>query len=397
MSDVAVRPFQIAIPDDVLSDLQARLDAYRPIRAGGTADWDSGVPPVFLDRLVHHWRTTYDWQPVERRLNGFSHFRAELDDVPIHFIHERGKGPKPLPLILTHGWPWTFDDFASLIAPLSDPGAYGADPADAFDVVVPSLPGFTFSTPLTRTDLNYWKTADLWVRLMVDGLGYDRFGAHGGDAGGLVTSELGHRHGANVVGIHTIGALPPFAFAMDRPWADLFGGALIGVDEADRGAALAYERRFSAHIGVQCLSPQTLAAALHDSPAGLASWLIEPRFRWADCDGDIERCFALDDLITVVMLYWVTGSLPSAVRFYSNGWRDRWTPSHTHHPMVEVPTGISWFLRDLPPRPPFDLVSDLYNVVFTNVHDRGGHFAPVEQPEALVDDIRATFRPLRNR
>lgn len=396
MSSVIVRPFSIEVSDEVLADLDTRLEAYRPITTGGTDEWDSGVPPAFLDRLVRHWRTAYDWRSVERRLNRRSHFRAEIDGAPIHFIHEQGKGPDPIPLVLTHGWPWTFDDYSSVIGPLSDPAAHGGDPADAFDVVVPSLPGFAFSTPMTRTDLNYWKTADLWVRLMVDGLGYERFGAHGCDSGALTAAQLGHRHADRVVGIHSVGGAPPLVFAVDRPWADVTGGILLGVDDAHRAEALAFERRFAAHIGAQSLSPQTLAAGLNDSPVGLAAWLIEPRFRWSDCDGDIERCFSLDDLITTVMLYWVTESFPSAVRFYSNGWRDRWTPAHNRLPMIEAPTGISWFRADRPLRQSrYEGVTTLFNVVLDNAHDRGGHFAPVESPQALVDDIRATFRPLR--
>lgn len=395
MSEVVVRPFSIEIPDEVLADLRGRLDRYRTMSPGGSDDWKFGVPPAFLDRLVEHWRTVYDWRSVEQRLNRVSNFQADIDGVSIHFVHERGRGPNPLPIVLSHGWPWTFDDFASVMGPLSDPASHGGDPADAFDVVVPSLPGFAFSTLSARTDLNYWKTADLWVRLMVDGLGYQRFGAHGCDTGALLTSQLGHKHADRVIGIHSAGAPPPLVFAVDRPWADVTGGAVVGVDDDLLEETLAFERRFAAHIGVQCLSPQTLAAGLHDSPAGLASWLIEPRYRWTDCEGSIERCFSLDELITTVMLYWTTGSFPSAVRFYSNGWRERWAPSHDRHPMIEVPTGISWFLADLPPRPPIETASRLFNVTYQNTHDRGGHFAPVEQPEALVEDIRATFRPLR--
>jgi microsomal epoxide hydrolase len=395
LGDIVIRPFDIAIADAMLADLHARLDVYRPINTGGTDDWESGVPPVFLDRLVQHWRRAYDWRSVERRLNQLPHFKAEIDGAPIHFVHQPGTGPNPLPLVLTHGWPWTFDDYSSVVGPLSDPAAHGGDPADAFDVVVPSLPGFAFSSPMTSTDLNYWKTADLWVRLMVDGLGYQRFGAHGCDTGALVTAQLGHRHADCVVGIHSVGAPPPLVFAVDRPWADVTGGALRGIADDDRAATLAFERRFAAHIGVQSLSPQTLAAALNDSPVGLASWLIEPRYRWTDCEGDIERVFSLDSLITTVMLYWATESFPSAVRFYSNGWRYRWTHSHERRPLVEAPTGISWFLADLPPRPSTNRAG-LFNVIYENTHERGGHFAPVEKPQALVEDIRATFRPLRD-
>ena len=393
---VKFEPFPISISDGVLADLRDRLERFRPASSGSPDDWSHGVPSGFLQRLVVHWLTAYDWRAEERRLNDLSHFRADVDGIGVHFVWERGKGPDPIPLVLTHGWPWTFDDYRSLIGPLTDPAAYGGDPADAFDVVVPSLPGFIFSTPLAKTDLNFWKTADVWVRLMTDGLGYERFAAHGCDMGGMLTAQLGHRHAERLIGIHSVGIMPPMAFSVERPWADVTGGMTAGVDGPERVAALAVERRYAAHIGVQCLSPQTLANAMHDSPAGLASWLIEPRYRWSDCAGDIESCFSLHDLITTVMLYWVTGSFPSAVRFYSNAWRDPWRPSHDRTPPIEAPTGLSWFRHELPSGARSgEWASALYNVVFTNTHERGGHFAPVEQPDAVVSDIRATFRALR--
>ncbi len=391
----APEPYVIDVPDAVLHDLRDRLDRYRAVTSGGTDDWSAGVPPAFLQRLVDHWRTGYDWRAEERRLSELPHFRAEIDGAPIHFVHQGGKGPDPLPLVLTHGWPWTFRDFLAVIGPLSDPASHGGDPADAFDVFVPSLPGFAFSAPLERTDLNFWKAADLWVRLMVDVLGYERFAAHGCDLGAILTSQLAHKYAERLVGIHTVMAIPPMVFSVERPWADVTGGNLGGLDDPTRAHVLAAERRYAAHIGVQCLSPQTLANALHDSPVGLASWLVEPRYRWSDCGGDIETCFSLDDLISTVMLYWVTGSFPTAVRFYSNAWRDQWQPSHDRHPMMEAPAGLTWFRPDLPPGAETGAAGALYNVVFTNTHDRGGHFAPVEQPEALVADIRATFRHLR--
>lgn len=212
--------------------------------------------------------------------------------------------------------------------------------------------------------------------------------------GALLTSQLAHKHAERLVGIHTVIAIPPMVFSVERPWADLMGRGLDELDARARAEALASERRFAAHIGVQCLSPRTLAHAFHDSPAGLASWLVEPRYRWSDCDGDIEACFSLDDLITTVMLYWVTGSFPAAVCFYSNAWRYQWQPSHDRQPMMEAPTGLTWFGPDLGSGAA-PAAAVLYNVVYTGTHEHGGHFAPVEQPAAVIADIRATFRDLR--
>ncbi len=385
--------FRIEVADAVLDDLRRRLDGYRGIERGIVSDWSHGVPTEFLDRLVDHWRTAYDWRAEEARLNTWNHYRSDIDGTTVHFVHEPGKGPDPLPLVLTHGWPWTFADYRALVGPLTDPAAYGGDSADAFDVVIPSLPGFGFSNP-ARPDLNFWKAADLWVRLMVDRLGYERFAAHGCDMGAMLTAQLAHAHAERLIGIHTVIAIPPMVFSVERPWADLMGRALEGLDGAARQDALAQERRYAAHIGVQCLSPLTLAHGLHDSPVGLAAWLVEPRYRWSDCHGDVESCFSLDDLITTVMLYWVTRSIPSAVGFYSNAWRDPWRPAHDRMPMMEAPTGISWFGADQQPAA-MQAAGVLYDLRYTGTHERGGHFAPVEQPAAVVDDIRATFRTIR--
>jgi pimeloyl-ACP methyl ester carboxylesterase len=388
-------PFRIAVADERLAEIRRRLEAFQDLDTIGTDDWDFGVPQRFLRRFVDYWLHEYDWRKVEDRLNALSHYRATVDGVPVHFVHERGRGPRPIPLVLSHGWPWTFYDYVHLIGPLTDPAAHGGDPADAFDVVIPSLPGFAFSTPLTVPDLNFWSTADVWVHLMQDVLGYGRFAAHGGDMGALLTSQLAHRHADQLIGVHTIGALPPMAFNVDRPWSDITGGILEGLGADERPAGLAFERRFAAHTGVQSLAPRTLAYAMSDSPVGLAAWLIEPRYRWSDCGGDVESSFSLDHLTTTVMLYAATGAFPHAVRYYANAWRNQWTPSHDRQPMMEAPAGISWFSFDMPPGSRTELVGSLYNIVYENTHQQGGHFAAVEQPEAVVADIRATFRGLR--
>jgi pimeloyl-ACP methyl ester carboxylesterase len=275
-------------------------------------------------------------------MNAFSHFRVTLDGVPIHFIHERARGPKPVPLVLTHGWPWTFWDYAKLIRPLADPVAHGGDAADAFDVVVPSLPGYGFSTPLRRPGVTWVRTAELWARLMSDVLGYERFAAQGGDWGASVTAELGHRFADRLHGIHvTLPAHPAFGFQSMKP--EDFGRDERGLFER-MGARMSTA---TAHLAVHSSDPQTLAYAFNDSPIGLAAWIVERRRAWSDCDGDVERRFAKDDLLTTVMLYWLTGSVGTSMRFYWENMRLAWKPVHDRRPAIEAPTGIAVFPKEL--------------------------------------------------
>jgi pimeloyl-ACP methyl ester carboxylesterase len=295
-----------------------------------------------------------------------------------------------VPLILTHGWPWTFWDFERVIRPLADPGAFGGDPADAFDVVVPSLPGFGFSSPLGVTGIGPFQTADLWVRLMRDVLGYDRFAAQGGDWGAIVTAQLGHAHADSLLGVHL--SLPA-----------LLGGVLGRLKAEDYGPGEEgwYEQMqtrmaqtAASHLAVHRLDPQTLAWACHDSPVGLAAWILERRRNWSDCDGDVERRFSKDDLLTTMSIYWFTETFVSSVRYYREALLAGWRPAHDRRPRIEAPTAIAVFPRELilVPRSVAAQESDLRR---WTVMPSGGHFAPAEEPELLVEDIRASFRPLR--
>jgi len=387
-------PFEIAIPEARLVDLRERLARTHWAPDRENDDWRYGTNGAYLRELVEYWRTDYDWRAQERAMNAFEHFRCEIDGVPIHFLKKPGRGPAPLPLVLTHGWPWTFWDFAKVIGPLSDPAAHGGDPADAFDVIVPSLPGFGFSTPLERTGINWWRTADLWVALMCEVLGYDRFCAHGGDWGTLVTLQLGHRYPDAVHGVHVVGTAPLDCFSGDRPWSI---GTLIDSTKdasAERAAMLAWERKFASHVAVHNLDPQTLAFAMHDSPAGLCAWILERRRSWSDCGGDVESRFTKDELLTTMSLYWLTDSFVSAVRFYQEAGRHPWRPDHDGMPVVGAPTGISLFEPD---KAPGDMswTEAYYDRVQYRVHPRGGHFAPAEEPGIVVDDIRDMFRRFR--
>ncbi|MGQ0619793.1 MAG: epoxide hydrolase family protein [Panacagrimonas sp.] len=385
-----VEPFSVHVPEAVLNDLQERLARTRWAPDFANERWAFGTEAGYLRSLVDHWRTDYDWRKHESLINAWPQFRTNIDGMPIHFIHVRGKGPNPTPLIVNHGWPWTFWDLQKLIGPLSDPAAYGGDPADAFDVVVPSLPGYGFSTPLTRTGLNFWTTADVWVKLM-EGLGYPRFATQGGDWGALISAQLGHKYADRLIGNHITLMLP-----LDFPQTPESGPtpADFSADEAAFGERTAHF--FGAEAGyyfLQTTKPQTLAFALNDSPVGLLSWILEKRRTWSDCDGDVERRFSKDDLLTTVMIYWVTQSFGTSARYYYEALHHAWKPSFPGFPVVRAPTGIAVFKNEviLQPR---KWAERYYNLQRWTVFDSGGHFAPMEEPQIMIDDIRAFFRSL---
>jgi pimeloyl-ACP methyl ester carboxylesterase len=383
-------PFTIAVPDAVLEDLRDRLARTRFPRDFGNAKWEYGASTEYLKELVEYWRTKYDWRRHEREMNSFANYKTTIDGIPIHFIHEPGKGPKPIPLILTHGWPWTFWDLHKVIRPLTDPAAHGGDPADSFDVVVPSLPGYGFSTPLTTTGINYWNTADLWVTLMSDVLGYKKFAAEGGDWGAIVTAQLGHKYADRLIGIHMHLLVSLGFFSGGGPAPEDYGPGEAGWLERNRN----FMDNESGYMRLQSTKPQTIAHALNDSPAGLASWIVEKRRTWSDCGGNVEKRFSKDDLCTTLTLYWITESYGTSARYYYEAAHNPWQPSHNRTPVVEAPTGAAVFLKEvmLMPRKWADRY---YNLKRWTVMPSGGHFAPMEEPKLLVDDIRAFFRTLR--
>jgi pimeloyl-ACP methyl ester carboxylesterase len=381
--------FEIDIPEADLDDLSRRLRATRWADDFANDDWSFGVPASYLRGLVEYWLDGYDWRVHEAAMNEFQHWRVVLDGIPIHYMHVRGRAPNALPLVLTHGWPWTFWDYQKVLGPLADPSSSGGDPRDAFDLVVPSLPGYAFSTPMTTAGVGFVRTAELWHRLMHDELGYDRYGAAGGDWGAFVSAQLAHVAVGGVVGAYltfpallgaNLAGLGPDDYAPDE--AGWFEQTMVGL------------RSGQSHMAVHITDPQTLAYAMTDSPVGLASWMLERRRAWSDCDGDVERRFTKDDLITSFALYWLTRSFASAVRYYAESFRMPWTPVHDRQPTLQAPTGIAVFPKEivLAPR---RLAEKYANLVHWSVMPRGGHFAPAEEPGLYVDDIRAFFRPLR--
>ena len=385
-----VEGFVIAFPEEALADVRQRLGRARLAPDFANDDWRYGTNGDYLRELIAHWRDRYDWRRHEAEMNRFAHFRTDIQGVPIHFIHQRGRGPHPLPLILSHGWPWTFWDMHKVIGPLADPASFGGAAEDAFDVVVPSLPGYGFSTPLKVPGISAVATADLWQRLMNEVLGYDRFAAHGADWGALITAQLGHKHGERLAGIHIANGAPLNFFTTGLPGAEDYAESEL------EGRARAVQRMADGHgyLAIQSTRPQTLAYGLVDSPVGLCAWLLDKRREWSDCDGDVERSFTKDELLTSVMLYWLTESAGTAARSYYEMRHNPWQPSHDRTPLVDVPTGIIRFRHDVC-YSPRRVMERHYDIRHWTEVPKGGHFAPMEMPDALVDDLRAFFRPLR--
>ena len=382
-----IQPFRIAIEEADLADLRDRLRRTRwPQEIGDNADWQAGTNLAYMRALTDYWLNGYDWRAQEAAMNALPQFRTAIDQVPVHFVHVKGRGPSPMPLVINHGWPWTFWDMRKIIGPLSDPAAHGGDPADAFDIVAPSLPGFAFSSPLETEGMFFNPVADLWVKLMAR-LGYDRFASQGGDIGAFVSARLGHKYADRLIGIHLHLAGPimqpypaPEDFAPEeRAWGAKFASFMT---------------QGSGYMQIQRTQPQTIAYAMHDSPVGLAAWLTEKRRAWSDCGGDVESVFSRDDLVTNAMLYWLTDTYESSARHYYEAKPERLVPCHDRQPPVEVPTALLQFKGDvwLQPR---KWAERYYNLKRWTVIEHGGHFAPMEQPDVLVEDIRAFFRELR--
>jgi microsomal epoxide hydrolase len=374
---MAPRPYRIEVPDAVLEDLARRLAATRwpePIPGAG---WAYGADLAYLRELCAYWASGFDWRAQEAALNRHDGFLCEVDGVDLHFWHVRGRGPRPFPLLLLHGWPGSIAEFAGLVAPLADPAASGGDPADAFDVVVASLPGFGFGGAPREPGWNLERIAAALDTLMAAELGHDRYGVQGGDWGGALAAQLGSAHADHVAGIHV-------NFAVASPPAD--------PTEEDRRALerhRAWRRDETGYSLVQGTRPDALTVAQADSPAGLAAWVVEKFRAWSDCDGDVERAFSKDTLLTNLMFYWGPESVASAARIYAEVRR-----APAPQARVEVPTGVAAFPRE-PWNTPRAWVERRYHVTRWTDMPRGGHFAALEQPDLLLDDIRSFFRTVR--
>ena len=384
VADDTIEPFSIDVPDDVLVDLRERLGRARfPAPAPGEP-WAAGTDVEYLKDLCRYWRDGYDWRIHEAALNAFPQYRTVIDGQTVHFLHVRSPEPNAMPLLITHGWPGSVAEFVNVIAPLADPRAYGGDPADAFDVVCPSLPGFAFSGPTVEPGWDSRRIAGAWATLMAR-LGYGRYGAQGGDWGAMVSSQLALLDEAHLCGLH-------LNFVVATPPADFDYATLDEKGMAALADMASYLQDGSGYVRIQSTRPQTLGYGLDDSPVGLAGWIVEKFRAWTDCDGEIERAVSRDDLLTNLMLYWVTVTAHSAARIYYES--EKTNRIGAVDRKVGVPTGCAIFPREIL-RPPRVWAERLYNVTHWTEMEAGGHFAALEQPEALVADIRAFFRSVR--
>lgn len=382
-TDFSPAPFRIDVPDAVLIDLKERLSRTRwPDQIPGTT-WEYGTDISALQRLCTHWAETYDWRVAEAALNAWPQFTAKVDGQNIHYAHIRSSRQNAMPLVLTHGWPGSIAEFLKVVGPLTDPTAHGGEADDAFHVVVPSIPGYGFSGPTTAQGWDVARVGRAIASVMA-GLGYARYGAQGGDWGSIISSHIAVQDADHVAGIHInmVVARPPE------------GDPMTGVLPEEM-AGLAYMAQFRGHETgyqeIQKTRPQTLAYGLTDSPAGLAGWILEKFRQWSDCNGDPFSEYSLDELCTNIMIYWVTGTINSSTRlYYETIGPDRTTAL----PRVEVPTACAIFPKELYQAPRV-WAEQQYNVQHWSRFEHGGHFAAMEEPTALVDDVRSFFRTIR--
>ncbi len=381
---MTVKSFQICIPDEVLADLRFRLSRTRFTTASDAAFWAAGTDPGYLRDLVSYWADGFDWRASERALNAYPHCVAEVGGRSVHFVHLRGKvaegAPSPMPLIMTHGWPSSFVEMLHAARLAADPSGDGGDPADAFDVVIPSLPGFLYSE-LPRSPFTRRHVAGLWHELMTKVLGYRRFGAFGGDIGGGVTQWLGALYPRDVVGVHVTSAVVATDFSAQPPTA---------AEQAYLDARRAYDVNDQGYSEIMCTRPDTIAAALIDSPVGLAAWIIDKYRDWSDCAGDLETRWDKDTLLTVATLYWATGTIGSSFRQYYN------YSLNEPVPQITVPAAVT--LSNEPAYATYP--RSFAERVFTDLRHwstpgRGGHFMAHEEPQQVAGELRAFFRPLR--
>jgi pimeloyl-ACP methyl ester carboxylesterase len=377
----AIEPFSIAVGDDVLDDLRARLRNTRWPEAEPVGDWSQGMPLKWIRDICCYWADEYDWRRREAQLNRFPQFTTEIDGLSIHFLHVRSPHPQAMPLIITHGWPGSIVEFQKVIEPLTNPTAFGGDAADAFHMVCPSLPGFGFSAKPTTTGWGVDRIARAWASLM-DRLGYARYGAQGGDWGSAVTTALGAQDGEHCAGIHITLAMGA------RP--DVVGDPTPEETRALKGAKY-YADWDSGYSKQQSTRPQTIGYGLTDSPSGQAAWILEKFWAWTDCGGDPLNVLGRDELLDNVMLYWATATAASSARLY---WESFGAARRTAH-TVTIPTGVAVFPREIVPPVRRWLEPRYTDIRHWSEMPKGGHFAAFEQPELFVAEVRKYFGMLR--
>jgi pimeloyl-ACP methyl ester carboxylesterase len=373
------------VPEPAISDLGERLARTRfPDQAPGPA-WAYGTDIGYMRQLVEYWRTHFDWRAQEARLNAFPQYQTELFDIGLHFLHVPGRGPAPFPLLLLHGWPGSVFEFLEIIPRLTDPARFGGDAADAFTVVAPSLPGYGLSFRPGQRRFGIEEIADCMATLMVERLDYPRFAVQGGDWGAITAARLGYAHPEKLIGIHVN------LLSVRR---DNNPPAVTPEEERYYDEVAVWLGEETGYSTIQGTKPQTLAFGLTDSPAGLAAWIVEKFRTWSDCGGDVESVFTRDQLLANVSFYWLTGAIGSS--FFPYYYRVHRTWPIPEGGTIDVPTGYAEFPREIL-RPPRSVAARTFRDIrrWTTM-PRGGHFAAMEQPEALAHEVQAFFRPLRS-
>jgi pimeloyl-ACP methyl ester carboxylesterase len=375
----AITPFHLTVPDAELDDLRDRLRRTRWPEAETVDDWSQGIPLAYVRELCEYWADGYDWRVLEERLNGLGQFRTEIDGLTIHGLHVRSPHEDALPLVITHGWPGSVVEFLDVIGPLTDPVAHGGEAADAFHVVCPSLPGYGFGGRPTETGWGVTRIAGAFAELMRR-LGYDRYGAQGGDWGSMVTADLGRIDPEHVAGVH-----------LNMPVAGppASGGEPTEADMAAFAAFEEYRKWGTGYSKQQSTRPQTLGYGLVDSPAGQCAWIVEKFWAWTDCDGHPENALTRDQLLDNVMLYWLPATGASSARLYWESFNDPGLDP------VGVPAGCSMFPKEIIRLPRSWVETRFSDLRYWNEVERGGHFAAFEQPALFVDELRALFRLVR--
>lgn len=379
------QPFTLAIPDEQIEDLRARLALTRFPDQAPETPWTYGTDVAFMRRVVEHWRERFDWRAAEARLNALPQFTVPIDGIDLHFLHVEGKGPDTIPLLLSHGWPGSVFEFLELIPRLTDPARFGGDAADAVTVIAPSLPGYGLSFKPGQKRFSAEQIAAMFSRLMHEALGHERYALQGGDWGSFITSRMAFDHPDRVIGLH-LNMMPvrrdPAMVANPSPEEARYLDELATFLKEETG-----------YQWIQGTRPQTLAFGLADSPAGLAAWILEKFRGWTDCGGDLESVLSLDDVLADISLYWFTGCIGASFHPY-------WARMHGPWPIsdggpVTAPTAYAAFPTEIL-RPPRSIAERFYTDIRRwTVMRRGGHFAAMEQPEALANDILTFLRPLR--
>lgn len=387
-SDTAIREFSIAVPEQAINDLNLRLSLSRIPDQLDNISWEYGTDKPYLLSLLDYWQNDFDWRAQEAMLNGFDQYKTIIDGLDIHFIHHRSPHPDAIPLLLVHGWPGSIAEFHKIIGPLTDPTAYGGSATDAFHVIAPSLPGFGFSEKPATSGYNPERMAHIFVALM-ERLEYSNYGLQGGDWGSIINRYIANHYPERLIGLHSNMLLAR------NPGGDADEHPVTPSELESRRSAAAYMAKEQAYQQIQQTKPQSLGYGLNDSPAGLAAWIVEKFHGWSDfprdTGGDLDSKFSMDELLTNISIYWYTETITSSARIYYENRNTRPTKPMAY---IDVPTGAAIFPAELFVTPR-SWAESSYDIVRWTVMPRGGHFAAMEEPDLLIDDVRGFFRGLR--